>query len=247
MNISSILARTPGFGWQYAAATFALISTTLMVAYWVVVRNSPPPDAGEDSSSHAPSTAAAATAGSDADHDGAAEEERTGLLAPAEAEEEDEDGGGGGEKDEETLYGKDQQQQRHQLSGSTALSEEQARQKKVAASAVAELPESLEFGEAVKLRVFWTTTGCAHCHACPSHQTAPRVTPERICLTRGSVRHARRGILSAMWTYPAVLEQLQPALLAEGLDPTEAVSLVSAVATCGICGKLGSGLLSEKL
>ena len=50
-----------------------------------------------------------------------------------------------------------------------------------------------------------------------------------------------------MWTYPAVLEQLQPALLAEGLDPTEAVSLVSAVATCGICGKLRSGLLSEKL
>lgn len=55
------------------------------------------------------------------------------------------------------------------------------------------------------------------------------------------------GMLCAMWTYPAVLEQLQPALLAEGLTPTEAVSLVSAVATCGICGKLGSGFLSEKI
>lgn len=26
------------------------------------------------------------------------------------------------------------------------------------------------------------------------------------------------GMLCAMWTYPAVLEQLQPALLAEGLE-----------------------------
>ena len=32
------------------------------------------------------------------------------------------------------------------------------------------------------------------------------------------------GMLCAMWTYPAVLEQLQPALLAEGLAPAEAVS-----------------------
>ena len=28
---------------------------------------------------------------------------------------------------------------------------------------------------------------------------------------------------------------------------TEAVSLISAVAACGICGKLGSGFLSEKI
>ena len=52
------------------------------------------------------------------------------------------------------------------------------------------------------------------------------------------------GMLCAMWTYPAVLEQLQPALVAEGLPATEAVSLVSAVAVCGICGKLASGTYS---
>ena len=101
----------------------------------------------------------------------------------------------------------------------------------------------ISLSEAAKTRTFWTTA---------------------------------TSLLLAMWTYAGVLEQLQPMLLAEGIDAQtvtramisalrlasgtlhrvaqlpchhrcQAVSIVSATATCGILGKLGSGLLSEKI
>ncbi len=178
VNISSFFARSPDYGWEYAAGVFACISATLSVLYWLVVRDQPP---GEHHG------AVVWEGNRSIGQSEEAEEEQTGLLrstADAAARSE------GCEK--ENLY--------------SLKTERKAKRD--------ERPTELSFGEAVKLRVFWTTA---------------------------------LGMLSAMWTYPAVLEQLQPALLAEGLAPAEAVSLVSAVATCGICGKLGSGLLSEKI
>lgn len=178
VNISSFFARSPDYGWEYAAGVFACISVTLSVLYWLVVRDQPP---GEHHG------AIVREGNRSTGQSEEAEEEQTGLLVSP--------------GDEAT--------------GSEGCERESLCSLKTESTAKRdERPTELSFGEAVKLRVFWTTA---------------------------------LGMLSAMWTYPAVLEQLQPALLAEGLAPAEAVSLVSAVATCGICGKLGSGLLSEKI
>ena len=183
VNISSLFARSPYYGWEYAAGTFACISATLSVLYWLVVRDHPPGDSGH-----------VREVGKVTDHLETVEEaegERAGLLENATAKTGD-----------ATLEADD-------CRGNSLYTVRADR-----VTTQDDRPTELSFGEAVKLPVFWTTAF---------------------------------GMLSAMWTYPAVLEQLQPALLAEGLAPAEAVSLVSAVATCGICGKLGSGLLSEMI
>ena len=182
VNISSLFARSPNYGWEYAAGTFACISATLSVLYWLVVRDQPPGDSG-------PVREVARVTGQLGTVEGA-EEERDGLL------ENPSDHAGDACPDD--------------CKGASSLYTPKAD----SVTKEDDRPTELSFGEAVKLPVFWTTAF---------------------------------GMLSAMWTYPAVLEQLQPALLAEGLAPAEAVSLVSAVATCGICGKLGSGFLSEKI
>jgi MFS family permease len=184
VNISSFFARSPDYGWEYAAAVFACISATLSVLYWLVVRDHPPTDHRDRG----------ATVRIDDRTTGqlqeaeVAEEEQTGLLRSP--------GDGAAARSNS-----DERKDMYRLNPETVTKRD-------------DRPVELSFGEAVQLPVFWTTA---------------------------------LGMLSAMWTYPAVLEQLQPALLAEGLAPADAVSLVSAVATCGICGKLGSGLLSEKI
>ena len=44
VNLSSFFARTPGFGWQYAALSFSALSAIMMILYFGLVRDTPPTD-----------------------------------------------------------------------------------------------------------------------------------------------------------------------------------------------------------
>lgn len=54
-------------------------------------------------------------------------------------------------------------------------------------------------------------------------------------------------VVSAYWTYPSVLSQLIPALIAEGFSRQDATNALSLMTVCAVCSKIACGYISEKL